>query len=405
MADQERNNVAIQIEEKLANAEPLLTTECCIYRVPHETRKNNSETYTPKVISIGPFHYGNQRLRNMESHKLLYCKRFIEQRAHTSLDSLVSCVQESEPDVRRCYSESIELSLTCPFPLVTLTGNAIPFEECLEHWITYDLLLLENQLPFFILFKLYTRAFPSSLNNNRYPPSLENLIFNVFDQYTLQFRDPTSSMKHFTDLLRISQLPPAPRPPRTFNHFVQRQIYSATQLKKTGVKFKVKNEEGHSLDLKLISGHCIEIRKLDLWDDTETLFRNMMALEECHYIEESYVTDLVIFLDDLINTSEDVDVLVQNGIIRNMLGNNEAVAELFNGLSKNIVLKGFNSDYYRIFEELEKYCNHPWNEAMATLRSDYCRTPWQVAASIAGIVLLILTFIQTVSSILQVLQA
>ncbi|XP_061370440.1 UPF0481 protein At3g47200-like [Gastrolobium bilobum] len=393
-----------------------ITTECCIYRVPYEIRQFNDDAYTPKVISIGPYHYGHERLQNMESHKLIYCKRFIE-RTKTSLESLVSCVQESEPDVRRCYSESIKLSVEEFVELILVdccfifelflthdskVGNAIPFEGWLESCIAYDLLLLENQLPFFILVKLYTLALPSSLNNNidQYPPSLENLIFKYFKKCNLQLRDTTASMKHFTDMLRISHLPPPDaRPARTGQ--LPRQIYSATELVEAGVKFRVK-KEGHLLDFKF-SGHHLEIPKLYLGDDTEILFRNMMALEQFHYLHESYFTDYVVVLDYLINTSKDVDVLVQNEIIKNMLGNNEAVAELFNGLYKNIVQTRFNSDYSYISSQLEKYCNHPWNEAMATLRRDYWRTPWQIVASIAGILLLILTVIQTVCSVLQVL--
>ena len=93
MADGDRNHVAIQIEEMLANAQALFTLECCIYRVPHEIRKLNQAAYTPKVVSIGPFHHGDTKLLEMEGHKRVYCLKFIE-RSETSLDNLVNYVQE-----------------------------------------------------------------------------------------------------------------------------------------------------------------------------------------------------------------------------------------------------------------------------------------------------------------------
>lgn len=54
-------------------------------------------------------------------------------------------------------------------------------------------------------------------------------------------------------------------------------------------------------------------------------------------------------------------------------------------------------------EELNNFCSNPCRQLIATLRRDYGSTPWQLAASIAGVILLILSIIQTVCSILQVL--
>ncbi|XP_061370443.1 UPF0481 protein At3g47200-like [Gastrolobium bilobum] len=426
MADQNRNHIAIQIEEKLAKAEPLFTTECCIYRVPHEIRKFNNGAYTPKVVSIGPFHHGNPRLRNTESHKLICCKKFKE-RTETSLDNLVSCVQELEPKVRRCYSDSIKLSTKKLVELILVDccfifelfltdyyskktdddndddqddddddDDDIPFEERLKGSIKSDLLLLENQLPFFVLEKLYNLALPS-----RQHPSFVDLTFEYFEECNRHNMKHTDSMKHFTDLLRIFFLPQLDgRPERSKDELIT-HLFSATELDEAGVKFRVKKEKSHLFDLKF-SGRYLEIPKFSVEDDTESLFRNMMALEQCHYPSETYITDYVVVLDYLINTSKDVDVLVQNGIIINMLGDSSAVAKLFNGLCNSIVLTNCNSDYIRISEELNAYYKHPWNSAKATLRRDYCNTPWQMVASIAAIVLLVLTVIQTVCSMLQV---
>jgi hypothetical protein len=56
-----------------------MSSECCIYRVPHDFRKLNEEAYTPRFISIGPFHHGgNERLQTMEKLKVKYFKRFLE---------------------------------------------------------------------------------------------------------------------------------------------------------------------------------------------------------------------------------------------------------------------------------------------------------------------------------------
>ncbi|KAE9600950.1 hypothetical protein Lalb_Chr13g0292471 [Lupinus albus] len=46
--------------------------------VPFDIRLLNQDAYTPKVVSIGPFHHHNPRLQNMERHKLIYLNKFLE---------------------------------------------------------------------------------------------------------------------------------------------------------------------------------------------------------------------------------------------------------------------------------------------------------------------------------------
>ena len=66
------------MKEMLNNLERPISTDCCIYRVPYHLRKLNEESYTPKVVSIGPFHHGNRRLQTMEKKKLRYLNSFLE---------------------------------------------------------------------------------------------------------------------------------------------------------------------------------------------------------------------------------------------------------------------------------------------------------------------------------------
>ena len=152
------------------------------------------------------------------------------------------------------------------------------------------------------------------------------------------------------------------------------------------------------------SGRVLEIPQLKVEDWTETLFRNMVALEQCHYPYDSYICDYVAVLDYLINTGRDVDILVQRGILDNMLADSDSVANLYNGLWKNVTHLNFSSHFCIVSKDLNGFCNNPWHKLKATLRRDYCNTPWQTAASIAGILLLVLSLLQSVYSVLQVVQ-
>ncbi|KAL2346784.1 hypothetical protein Fmac_000784 [Flemingia macrophylla] len=474
----------IAIDAMLNGAEDLVTyNECCIYRVPFRLRRLNEDAYTPKVVSIGPFHHNTHpHLRNMERYKLSYCKYFLQQRTRTTSDTWIQYIQSVEPQIRSCYSETLPfteeelvniifvdsgfiLELFCRY----YDGNWSDGEVCLSTpWlrasIRGDMLLLENQVPFFVLDHLFNLSISASADDNNISISFIDLPLDYFDYYnTSKLSFDNISILHFTDLLRMFYPPPSPnidvdepetQHPSTASlcletclkdekrkfctfqctggkvtrvlEWVERgfkcmnlkikhtpscqrkerrkldtetQLPSATELSEAGVKFEVNNNENMCLlDLKF-KKPVLKIPQLVVEDRTEMLFRNMVALEQCHYHKESYITEYVQIMDYLVNTSRDVDILVRKGILINQLGDAESVANMFNGLCKNIVLN--ITGYSLLYRDLNAFHRNRWNNLKSTLRHDYCKTPWQTAATFAAILLLILTVGQTVCSVLQ----
>ena len=61
-----------------------------------------------------------------------------------------------------------------------------------------------------------------------------------------------------------------------------------------------------------------------------------MALEQCHYPSEAYICNYIVLLDYLINNRDDVELLVDKGIIVNSLGSNKAVATMVDRLALEI---------------------------------------------------------------------
>ena len=59
----------------------------------------------------------------------------------------------------------------------------------------------------------------------------------------------------------------------------------------------------------------LEVPHLEVHDETEGNFRNLMALEQCHYPFEAYICNCMVLLDFLINTREDVELLVKKGLL------------------------------------------------------------------------------------------
>ncbi|RHN44327.1 hypothetical protein MtrunA17_Chr7g0218171 [Medicago truncatula] len=303
----------------------------------------------------------------MERHKLIYFKAFL-QRTEACLKDLVFYVESILPDFKRCYSEFLTFSddklvklilIDSGFIIQLFCGMSL-FKPWLVGGISSDLLLLENQLPFFVnLIRIFHLQHPIECRPGRINLGVDKLVI----------------------------YPP-----------------SATELLEAGVRFKVNTKSECLLGLRF-SGGVLEIPQLTVDDGTEILFRNMVALEQCHYPDESYIIDYVAFLDFLINTSMDVDILVKSEILENWLADSDSVAKLFNGLCKNVMHSSVSSHFPTLGKDLNDFCKNPWHRLKATLRRDYCNTPWQTAASIAGIVLLVLTLLQSVCSVLQVVQA
>ncbi|XP_028802475.1 UPF0481 protein At3g47200-like [Neltuma alba] len=400
-----------------------LSPHCCIYRVPIKLRDLKKNAYTPKVVSIGPFHYRNEELQDMQRHKHILFKRFTK-RTKSSCCELVEFVQQLEPRVRASYSDTIDLTEKELVKLTLIDAVFIIELFIMPHFrdeepedaklsqpwladsIRLDLLLLENQLPFFVIEKLFNEALP---HDRRYGlPSFLELTHNYFAYRNRQELGPHSSvdMKHFTDLLRLfyKKRKTSERKPNTEGKDEWTRVpkdgsrillYNANALEEAGVTLKG-GESEHLLDVEF-SGNILKIPHIVVDDNTELLFRNMIALEQCHYPGNADITDYALLLDWLINTEKDVDLLVRENIVRNYLGDTKDVATLFNGLSDNVVQSTISPHYSDTCKKLNGYCERPRHRWKATLRRDYCPTPTATVASVFAC----LTLFLTILSILQ----
>ena len=423
--------------------EPVQWRECCIYKVPKTLRQVKKEAYTPKLISIGPFHHGEKELRDeenenvlrdMEKLKVIYFKDFCY-RTGKCQKEIARIIEENEVKIRHCYAEISKLNsedfvkmvlLDSTFIIELFLKNDAKKEDeedyilskpWLEYGIKQDLMLLENQLPFFILKELYDQISYSGKNSKI---SFLDLAWGYFSFPKSKIPDG-KEVKHFTDLVRYSYCPPIQH---SKGYPITNHLYSATKLYGAGVMFR-NDKEGRLLDIQfkkvpflkifpcfdiswflnclpcLKCFPCFErmqtllkVPTLLIDDGTEIRFRNLMALEQCHYPSESYICNYVVLLDCLIDTSEDVDLLVKEEIIANALGSNKEVANMVNKLSHEIVEK--NSCYDHLAQDLYRHYNQGCNHNMASLRSIYFANVWRGTTTIVGLIVFGFTFWNTI---------
>ncbi|KAK6161659.1 hypothetical protein DH2020_005040 [Rehmannia glutinosa] len=180
---------------------------------------------------------------------------------------------------------------------------------------------------------------------------------------------------------------------------------SATELQEAGVKFRT--GKGKCLFEVMFNKGELTVPRLIVNDSTETFFRNLIAFEQCGYYSKD-ITSYVILMDSLINTPNDVVLLVKRGIIKNELGESEQVADLFNNLYKEVMTETKDFYFAKLCGDLNDYSRDSFHEWKANcfkwrvmLRSDYFSNPWSFISVFAASILLLLTVTQTVCSIIQ----
>ncbi|XP_058203962.1 putative UPF0481 protein At3g02645 [Rhododendron vialii] len=417
--EEETNSCLVTSVRGMIDAVPPISPDCCIYRTPQSVRQLNEKFYTPQKVSIGPLHHGKENLLPMEEQKLRYLSTLLD-RTELSLEDCISFVRRLEQRVRNCYVESINLS-SDEFVKMILVDSSFVIEviwrtnfsmqedetDYLNKHISLldvvrdDMVLLENQIPHFAIAGLFNLAFP------RHPKTGElsfvGLSINYFGRVSLLNHIPqtisNSEVKHFVDLLRLCHLPSTLRTlPPNRNKLVA--IPTARDLQEVGLSIR-KGSSINILDIQYAEG-VLTIPRFDINDDSEFELRNLIAFEICH-CQYSYIIDYVFFMNSLMDTAQDVDILVQNEVLENSLVDRASVATLFHNLSSQVLWSPDNYYYHGLCQEINAYCKVPWNKWKAILKRDYFSTPWRIVAIVAAVILLVLTMIQAVCSVISVL--
>ncbi|XP_017973992.1 PREDICTED: putative UPF0481 protein At3g02645 [Theobroma cacao] len=387
---QQPQDLAIDIPEEDLEPAP----ECCIYQVPSRFRAANGKAYTPQLISIGPLHHGKTNLGRMERQKQRYYEKFLQRISKETLNELESYVKKQVKRICRCYdvqfalateSKAFEFMKMILYDAVFIVElflrnfeNEVNHREWFNVELQTDLMLLENQLPFFVLEDLYNLALTASDK-----PSflrLACLYFKV-DEYVAS---DEKGIKHFTDLIRYYQVRTRP------SNFVERtdSTYSATMLRDAGVHFKA--VEDCLLNVKFEDNE-LQIPSLRVEYETETFLRNLIVFEQCHYPKEAYICGYIHLLNSFVDAVEDVNLLVKRGIISHTVGSNAAVADMINNLMVGVT----SLCYYKIGKDLMQYSLKPIKQLRA--RTVGYITPGSVIAIYLGY----FTIIQTILAILD----
>lgn len=384
---------------------------CSIHRVPHMLRILNEKAYDPRIISIGPFHYKKRegQLKFMEEHKLRYLNDILSRNGNgqSKLEQCFVAIKALEERARKCYSEVIELDSNSFVEMMILDGCFIieffrkalveDYEDdpifklgWLHDAVGFDLIMLENQIPFFILQHLFGLTNVSSPSS-----SLVEWALNFYGQRDLEERIKNSgiNIQHLLHLLYTKHSMPTKE-----NQSEQGLVLipSASKLEEGGIQFRKRDGDRYTtvLDINFQNG-VIEIPRTEFWDQTNAELLNYIAFEQCYCHSKKHFTTYTIFMDCLINNIKDVEILCREGIIANWLGSDEDLAAAYNKMGRELAL--CHKDFYLggVCEDINRYCESAWPKLRASLVHDYFKNPWAIISFIAALILLLLTMTQT----------
>ncbi|KAF5748200.1 hypothetical protein HS088_TW04G00151 [Tripterygium wilfordii] len=177
------------------------------------------------------------------------------------------------------------------------------------------------------------------------------------------------------------------------------KIQNLKKLKQAGVRIKVSQQHQHIFDIKFENG-TLRIPTIIMNVTTEVVARNLIAFERCHGTN-NYITDYFIVMNRLVDTEEDVELLIRYGILDTWLSDTKEIARAFNSTVQGCNFNPRKFYYKKLSKDLDHFCKTPCNKWKAILKRDYFNTPWAVISFFAAILLLMLTIAQTVGTFVK----
>ncbi|XP_021803985.1 UPF0481 protein At3g47200-like, partial [Prunus avium] len=317
--------LASSIHGKLHRQSPLCAHHS-IFRIPNVLLNGNEKIYVPNLLSIGPFHRG-LGLETMEGVKLRYLHCLLERNPtpNSGLVYFVKAIRGMEQDCRNCYEEHIDMLSDEFVEMLVVDGcfiielfrkfsAQVPIEvddpvihkSWMRTTLIHDLLLLENQLPWRVVECLFNLTQATTAGNN-YPLSLSLpvLTLRYFKESTLGM-DPkvngTFVNKHLLHFIKNSLLGSYAEKTE-FEHSDWSPIPSATNLKKAGVIFRC-GKKDDMLNI-IYENNVMKIPPIRIHGNGESLFRNIIAYEQCEPIGISKFTSYAVVLENLIKCEDD----------------------------------------------------------------------------------------------------
>ena len=399
-----------------------------IFKVPEYIRATDPRAYEPKVISIGPYHQHNPHLKPMNQVKLLYFNRLLLRNNGVSAEDYIQLISGLITQSKGCYPENINMRDN-DFSKMLLLDGCFIIELLLENHsrndgqrrgdsildnmstlslVQFDMLLLENQLPFVVLESLFNLVTGTDEENpSPEAQSLVKIASELFsglidhlvplpDRY---FPPPATDFYHLLHLFHACFIAsPIDDPTESML-----MTPSASDLMNVDIEFKPKTDRSFSWHISYKQG-VVDIFPARLNSYSNSFYRNLITFEQCFFRDiRSRIMGYVMLMSCLIDSEVDLNLLRREGIVAYTLDNHEATL-FFRKLCRDSVLD-YSKSYLSHLQDLSSKVWNLYRAEWPRYKTKLKRSPMKYTYLIASAVFfIVLTILQTVYTVLAYYQ-
>ncbi|KAD6453849.1 hypothetical protein R6Q59_015641 [Mikania micrantha] len=378
-----------------------------IYMVPDILREVNPSSFTPRVVSIGPFHKGHTNLKSVENKKPIDMKELLLKVGSHLDETMDKCVKKVRGSIQKIRKYYFEMKKYTDDELVQMmvmdgcfilqfidklpiTGNLFSDNRLRSRNIALDLVLLENQIPFFVLQDIYDLTVAKLRPKSTLTTMLKVLLdlINPLEKPLRVENVGTEKPHHILGLLHKFYKPNFKLPEITEIP----RAHSIIELDRVGVKMRPDNNLTWLMAMEFENSRPtlrIPVARIDNF--FEVVLRNLIAYEQYSPVD-NYVTSYAMAMHMLAATPADIAKMGKSCVIVSHLGSNEKASDMISSICKNVNLQDFY--YIEPWKNVANYCDSYWPRNFGVFKRTYIDTPWKVIALVAAIIVFLITFVQ-----------
>ncbi|XP_062075878.1 UPF0481 protein At3g47200-like [Humulus lupulus] len=351
-------------------------------------RQNYLDKYfKPRVVSIGPIHHGDKKVKQWEKYKTRLAAKFIESSSSPNNKTTLSFFDTIKGNI----SELKEL-----------------FDEEMDQLVVviHDLFFLENQIPLRVL-ELLINNLDDGAQKNDLMNSIKTFIVNNVmapNEYCQEIlgEEATRAIFEENNLLKSTQL----------LELLQKQEKSQSfrnveELKAAWISVEPSKKCWPLKQVRFIPWSkrelyscykfkpVLELPRLMVDDSMGAKFMNLIAYEMCpdNFRTQYEVTSYICFWDSLIDNQSDVKALRSKKILVNHLGSDQEVTDMFNEIANDLVPSPYM--YKNVKNDIQRLYNMKCMTWLAEAYSNHFSSPWTTMAFLGTVVALFLSGVQT----------
>lgn len=388
----------IDIELKIKNISDFVVK---FHRVPLSLYEVDSNSYNPKLLKLGEFQIHDFN-SNMENYKIMIAKRLnisidINPKkiidmygVHTKYDlSNNSAIEYVK------YKTTIDATFVSWFILSSyskdLYREEFKYIYSNSDTITLDLLKLENQIPLRYIFEIMKLIMK---NEKKVNISIRNFFEPII------FIDKTRKINIDSFTLLECFYQSCVESSSSTGYKRSDKIPNASYLKKAGIKFECCVEGGYNSISFDVKRRTLILPKITMYHDrTEVILKNLISYE-INSGNKYTVRQYTLFMDYLIDTIEDLNILIDNEIITNKMGSDEKAVEMWNNINIGLTTE-LTSDMREKIQNINKCCKNKYYKLLKEFDEKFLSRPWLVLSVITAFIITSATILQTVYSVIS----